>query len=299
VGEGGLADFAHDAEKTLSADRWAMVGEACRFTDPLYSPGGDLISTYNTLVTDAILTEDRELLPGKVRLYEQLARSIYDAYVPSFAVSYDTLGDQEAFSLRYTWELTVYFAYYVFPMINDLFTDATFSTGYLRRFARLGPINRALHHLLAAYYHWKKAHAPQPEGETILLDFTESGHLRAARECFFKVGLSSEEGRRVLDEQLESLEEVARWIVSHVAHVVTGDRRALSSEYVQALDLGRVVFDPQAFAQALAAIPQDAPAQAWKTPPTCLARFGTAARAAAARATRPPAERSEPAEVPA
>jgi len=27
--------------------------------------------------------------------------------VPSYAVSYDALGDQEAFSLKYTWELTV------------------------------------------------------------------------------------------------------------------------------------------------------------------------------------------------
>ena len=50
-------------------------------------------------------------------------RVMYESYVPSYAVSYDCLGDQEAFTLKYTWELAVYFGFYVVPMINNLFTD--------------------------------------------------------------------------------------------------------------------------------------------------------------------------------
>ncbi|HEV3076556.1 MAG TPA: FAD-dependent oxidoreductase, partial [Thermoanaerobaculia bacterium] len=132
----GFKDFALDSSQTLSAARWAMCGEACRFSDPLYSPGGDLISVYNTLITDAILTEDPAQLAGKVRLYEQVARAVYDSYLPSFAVSYATLGDQETFTLRYVWELTVYFSFFVFPFINDLFTDRQFVPSFLRHFAR-------------------------------------------------------------------------------------------------------------------------------------------------------------------
>ena len=49
----GLTSFALDSGQTISASGWALCGEACRFTDPLYSPGGDLISIYNTLITDA------------------------------------------------------------------------------------------------------------------------------------------------------------------------------------------------------------------------------------------------------
>ena len=141
----GLTSFALDSGQTISASGWALCGEACRFTDPLYSPGGDLISIYNTLITDAILTRDRQELEAKVRLYEPLARAVYEAYVPSFAVSYCTLGDQECFSLRYVWELTVYFAFYVFPFINDLHVDRTFLPGFLRRFGQLGPINQGMH----------------------------------------------------------------------------------------------------------------------------------------------------------
>ena len=158
----GLTSFALDNGQTISPARWALVGEACRFTDPLYSPGGDLISTYCTLVTDAILTRDQKELETKIRFYEPLARAIYEAYVPSFAVSYCTLGDQECFSLRYVWELTVYFSFYVFPFINDLLTEPRFFPAYVRRFSRLGQLNRDLQHFLLAYYRWKKEPVQRP-----------------------------------------------------------------------------------------------------------------------------------------
>ena len=44
---GGYRDFSYDCAKTLG-HRWALTGEAGRFSDPLYSPGGDLIAIYNT-----------------------------------------------------------------------------------------------------------------------------------------------------------------------------------------------------------------------------------------------------------
>ncbi len=96
-----LKDFSYDCAQTISPQRWALAGEAGRFTDPLYSPGSDLISVYNTLVTDAILTDDPAALAVKCRLAEQLMRTFYQGTVPSYAVSYDALGDQEAFTLKY------------------------------------------------------------------------------------------------------------------------------------------------------------------------------------------------------
>lgn len=269
----GYVDFAHDSAQTLSADRWALVGEACRFTDPLYSPGGDLISLYNTLVTDAICTADASRLPGKVRLYEQLARSLYEAYVPSYAVSYPALGDQEAYTLRYTWELAIYFSFYVFPFVNDLFTDPTFGTGFLRRFARLGPINRGLHELLVGFYRWKRDRGEQPVPGPVYFDFYEVPALKAAETCFYKVGVTSEEARKVLDEQLDNLEDLARWIYAHVASVVTGDPRALSRPFVHGIDVSRLAFDPEAMAGRVNAVPPAASAYPWKLPPPCMARF--------------------------
>ena len=121
-----LRNYSHDCEDTISADKWAMSGFAGRFTDPLYSPGGDMISIYNTLITDAILSGSQKELEGKVRGYETMMKTLYKTLVPSFHLSYNALGEQEAFSMKYTWELAVYFGYYVFPFINDLYTDRIF-----------------------------------------------------------------------------------------------------------------------------------------------------------------------------
>src|SRR5205085_6878148 len=87
VDQGMYRDFSYDCKQTISAERWALAGEAGRFADPLYSPGGDLIALYNTLITDAILTKEANELADKARLYEQLMQSFYEAYVPCFAVS--------------------------------------------------------------------------------------------------------------------------------------------------------------------------------------------------------------------
>lgn len=273
VDKGGYASFAHDCAQVLSEERWAMVGEAGRFTDPLYSPGGDLISLYNTLVCDAICTEDRERLPGKVRLYEAMQRAFYESYVPSFAVSYDTLGDQECFSLRYVWELSVYFSYYVFPFINGLFTDPTFGTGYLRRLTQLGPKNRGLHELLNGFYHWKKRQGLLGTEAPVNFEFMQAPALRSAESCFYKMGLSSEAARRVLDEQLSSLDELARFIVAHVAGVVTRDPRAHSEAFVRGIDFEGLVFDEAALRARVADVDRSSPPCAWSAPPPCLRRF--------------------------
>src|SRR2546428_1772780 len=53
-----LADYAYDCDQTISASKWAMSGMSGRFSDPLYSPGSDLIAFYNTMIVDAILESD-------------------------------------------------------------------------------------------------------------------------------------------------------------------------------------------------------------------------------------------------
>ena len=57
---GSFKDFSYGCVQTIHPSRWALSGEAGRFTDPLYSPGSDFIGFYNTLITDAILTTDAQ-----------------------------------------------------------------------------------------------------------------------------------------------------------------------------------------------------------------------------------------------
>ena len=271
----GFASFSLDSGQTISPSRYALCGEASRFSDPLYSPGGDLISIYNTLIADAILTDDQAELEAKVRLYEPLARAVYEAYVPSFSVSYCTLGDQECFSLRYAWELTIYFAYYVFPFINDLHVDRHFLPAFLRRFSKLGPVNQGIHRFLAAYYRWKKENVVIPAPEPVFFDFMEVGALAASELTFYKVGVDRDEARRVLDEQLENLHDLARWTVAHVtAQVLDDPRAATNAAYIRGIDLDHLEFDPAAMAERLeAAVEESSESYPFLFAPPCMARF--------------------------
>ena len=285
---GGLKDFSFDCSLTLSPERWALAGEAGRFSDPLYSPGSDLIAIYNTLIVDAIRGDgpdglDSEALAAKCRLHEQLMRSVYSAYVPTYATSYDALGDQEAFSLKYTWELTVYFAFYVFPFINDLFTDRRFALAFLRSFGRLGPMNSGIQSLLSGFYQWKKIHRRPPPGPRYF-DFFELEPLRRAEATFYEVGVTVDEAKGLLNRQLGNLEELARFTAAHVASVVLEEPAVLGSRaFVEALDLNSISFDPQAWAESWARCPRgpEAAAYPWTFDVEVLERFRTAAAAPA------------------
>ncbi len=237
--------YSFDCVQTIDRNRWALIGESGRFSDPLYSPGADLISIYNTLVVDAIFTEDQAELDEKAALYEQLERAVYSAYVPSYSVSYDCLGDQEAYSLKYTWELTIYFAYYVFPFINDLFTDRRFLVSFLGNFGKLGRVNLALQTFMNAYYHWKKANR-EPNMAPIFYDFYESGGLGVAEKTFYKVGISVDEARAVLDEQLANAMQLARNTAAHIYAMVLDEPSLVwNRPFLESLVLDRLSFDPE------------------------------------------------------
>ncbi|UJR84033.1 NAD(P)/FAD-dependent oxidoreductase [Sandaracinus amylolyticus] len=54
-----LRRYAYTSEQVFSQDRWACVGEAGVFVDPLYSPGSDLIAIANVLATELVRSEMR------------------------------------------------------------------------------------------------------------------------------------------------------------------------------------------------------------------------------------------------
>ena len=242
---GLLRDYAYDCSQTISPSRWAMSGESGRFSDPLYSPGSDLIAFHNTLILDAILTRDKKQLEKKVSLYEPLLRSLYQAYIPSYELSYDVLGDQEAFILKYTWELAVYFTFFVFPFINQLFTDQGFILPYLAKLARLGKINANMQAFLSAFYQWKKGQE-QLFRDPVQFDFTQIGPLKKSETLFYQVGVSAESALDLLDEHLASLKEFARYIVAHVASRVVGQKALLTNRaFIETIRLNQFSFDPE------------------------------------------------------
>lgn len=223
---GGHQSFAYDCRRTISADGWAMTGESGRFSDPLYSPGSDLIALHNTMIVDAFRSRREAERRERCERHERVLAALFRAYLPAFESSYRALGDQECQILKYGWELAIYFAFYVFPFLNDLFTDRRFVTGFSRRFARLGAVNQGIQDLVVRLYEAKREESTIGLCEDPYWDFLEFPALARAESTFYQVGLDATEAREVLDAQLASLEEFAAAIELYVSERLEGARPA-------------------------------------------------------------------------
>lgn len=253
VDEGRFLRYSFDAKSAINSQRWALTGEAARFSDPLYSPGSDLIAIQNTLITECVrggFEQGSPELQERCELYDLLMRALYEAYVPSYSVSYDCLGDQEAFTLKYTWELAIYFGFYVLPLVNDLFAEPRFARQFLRRFAALGSINHRVHHLLSDYYQWKKENRPDagdasvPKRDPLFKEFCDLTPLREAEKLFYETGLTSEAALDLLDEHLDRMKEFARYIAAHIAAASTGNPDLTQDRaFVEGLRLRKLTFE--------------------------------------------------------
>ena len=275
---GGFKDYSYGCAQTIHKSKWALSGEAGRFTDPLYSPGSDLIAVHNTLITDAILTADANELANKCPIYEILMQSLYESLIPTSSISYNALGDQESFALKYTWELSVYFSFFVFPFINDLITDRRFVLAYLSKFSRLGSINKNIQSFISAYYQWKKLHR-QPLCEPVFHEFTKVAPLSRAEHSFYHVGVAAEEALSILDAQLVNLRELARYIMAHVTANVLADKCVLRNRpFVESLDLQNFRFEVGKMRDHYAKCAHSSEVYEWTFDPSVLDKFHTEAQ---------------------
>ena len=274
VDEGRFVDFSYDAQQTISAGKWAISGEAGRFSDPLYSPGSDLIAIYNTLIVDAIESKDEARLAAKCEFFEQIMRVMYESYVPSYSISYNCLGDPETLTLKYTFELAIYFGFFVLPFTNQLFANTQFMKTYLRKFALFGPINKNLQMFLRDYFNWKKAQGLMPLAEPAHIDFYDMEPLRMSEKLFYEIGLTVQEAEDKLDMHVERMKEFARHILAHVYAAVLGDKRVLlNAPFVSSLKLRDTSFDPARMREDYARFADSDQIYQWKLNPFALDEF--------------------------
>ena len=116
---------------------------------------------------------------------------------------------------------------------------------FLKNFTKLGRVNLSLQTFINAYYHWKKANR-EPHTAPIFYDFYESGGLGVAEKMFYKVGVSVDEARVILDQQLENTMSLARYTAAHIYALVLDEPSIVwNRSFLESLDLDRLVFDPE------------------------------------------------------
>jgi flavin-dependent dehydrogenase len=107
-----LRDYSHQVGRAWSTDRWAMVGEAGAFVDPLYSPGSDFIAYANTFTTELIRTDlEGGDLETRTRELNLQYRALVSGNIDVYARSAPVYGHGRAMLAKVYWDNFAYWSY--------------------------------------------------------------------------------------------------------------------------------------------------------------------------------------------
>lgn len=159
-----LKHFSHWTERAFSFDRWACVGEAAAFVDPLYSTGSDLIAWANTLVTRLILDDRRgALTSAQVELADAGFRELVEGTTQWFVDSYSVLGNDRVALLKILWDGISYFSFMGRSLLHGVPENFELLGRYRGVYARYCSLDRAVQQLFRDWFRcWAKHGGPGP-----------------------------------------------------------------------------------------------------------------------------------------
>ncbi|MDP3765007.1 MAG: tryptophan 7-halogenase [Nanoarchaeota archaeon] len=128
-----VRNYSYSSEQFISEKRFALIGDAGGFIDPLYSNGLDILAWESDFFID-IITRDikNELsqneLSELVEKTNSLVSRSYEYYAGLILGNYSCLGSCEIFSLKYLFEFYSYYLHRLWPYaskfgISDLYSD--------------------------------------------------------------------------------------------------------------------------------------------------------------------------------
>lgn len=107
-----LGKYTNGISRSFSVDRWAIVGEAGAFVDPLYSPGTDFIGFANCFATEMIRVEQQGGdLEATAQLLNTQFRILVTGTTDVFLDAAPVYGHVQAMSAKIYWDNFVYWSY--------------------------------------------------------------------------------------------------------------------------------------------------------------------------------------------
>jgi flavin-dependent dehydrogenase len=163
-----LKGYSHNVARSWSVDRWAIVGEAGAFVDPLYSPGSDFIAIANTFTVELIKAEiaGEELAPLVSRFNVQY-RSLVAGSLQVYRRAAPVYGHARAMATKVYWDNFLYWGYTCQYFLQDLYrVGGEIATGIAMVGARFVELSDYVQELLRA---WAERHPERPKAELIAL----------------------------------------------------------------------------------------------------------------------------------
>lgn len=156
-----VEDFAYGVQRTYSADRWTLVGEAAAFADPLYSPGSDFICYGNTFTTDLIARDlAGEDISDRVDYYNQLYQRVFEHVISRYRDSYPIFGNSWVACGLLVWDFYSNHTGMVLLTIKNKLTDLEFMRSVDDDLDRLFRLNINMHKLFREWNDLERRERP-------------------------------------------------------------------------------------------------------------------------------------------
>jgi flavin-dependent dehydrogenase len=213
-----LKDYSHGVARCWSPQRWAIVGEAGAFVDPLYSPGTDFIAYANCFTTELVSIDlaDGDLARRTGELNAQY-RALVEGSVGLFRGAAAVYGHARAMSAKVYWDNFVYWTFACQYYLQGMYRVSGSMYGELNvvgaRFVELSGYMQAL------FRAWSVL-APQPDPEPGFVGLPAfpslpvDAHLELQKRMTPEETLASMRARLVQAEEMAA-ELVVRLLVEH------------------------------------------------------------------------------------
>lgn len=147
-----IKQYAMEATKMFSKDRWALVGDAGFFIDPFYSPGNDFIAIAN-FFTNNLISRDLAGKSNLVRfgLFNSIFRRFYEGTGLIFKHNYKVFGHHQVMPVKILWDWMVYWTITGHVVMQERVTDPKVYLHHMKHLKRLNDLN---YYMQAHFRRW-------------------------------------------------------------------------------------------------------------------------------------------------
>jgi flavin-dependent dehydrogenase len=119
-----MRDYSYSSRQVFSEERWACVGEAGVFGDPLYAPATDIIGISNSMTADMIrLDREGKLTPSVVTNYNWSIIGLNEALTRNIQVGYPLFANPVVMAAKIIWDTAAGWALLAPQIYNSIFVD--------------------------------------------------------------------------------------------------------------------------------------------------------------------------------
>ena len=148
-----LKGYSHTAQTLWSEDRYALVGEAGAFVDPLYSPGSDFIAFANSFTTELMLADHNGCrLTEKVSQANRRYRALVANAIDLFRHAAPVYGHARAMAAKVYFDNFAYWSFLAQYYVQRIYTlDGTEHDDYVDLGIRFAKLSNRVQLLLRAW----------------------------------------------------------------------------------------------------------------------------------------------------